>query len=353
MLRLLVCKDPSMTKLGRPSSWSQHRDEMVRLYSEEEWSRGQIARHFDTSVQTVTRQLRAAEVALSARKGDNPNEGRTAEEQAQINAKVSASRKGKGTGPRVPREEVVCPECQTTFIYIPGKTGKTYCSRTCRSAATSRRQREEALEAYADSPVTCPCGEAIPYEYRHQRQFCSPDHRVKYQPKKKADPANYVTFTCQNETCGKEVTRYKNYGNGASMFCSNACSMKHTRTKRHVVMNDDHVVLDSKWEALFWGLMGFRKILCSRYDREQGVEWSEGHWYAPDFTIVIDGLEIAVEIKGRADDDDPEKWDQFRRERGRLVVLDEESLEYLLRIDVRRVLYVWATTRGITSITKA
>lgn len=160
------------------------------------------------------------------------------------------------------------------------------------------------------------------------RKFCSPECRKVYGKKRQPDPTNYVTFICQNQSCGKEVTRYKRYGNGANMFCSNACAQRHTRTKAHVVMSDDDVVLDSKWEALFWGLMGFYKVPCERYDRERAVEWSEGCWYAPDF--YLPEMDTAVEIKGQEDPDDAVRWDLYRTERGRLLVLDRSGLDQLV-----------------------
>lgn len=317
-----------MSNLGRPSVWAEHRDEMVRLY-ESGMSRGQVARHFDTSVQSVTRQLRAANVMLEKRKGDNPNAGRTPEQQSEINARVSASRKGKATGPRVARDEIECAECQTKFFYVPGKTGREFCSRKCRGAAIGRERTQQAQQEYAENATVCKCGASIPYEYRHTRQFCSDSCRRDNQIKRQPDPANYVTFDCQ--TCGTPTTRYKNYGNGALKFCSNLCAYKHTKTVKHYVVRDMDMVLDNGWEAFFAGVCRVDKIPVIRHDRSVGVAWSEceGGWYAPDFDLPTFG--VTVEVKGQEDEDDPAKWEAYRAAHGALVVLGPSHIAALRR----------------------
>lgn len=232
-----------------------------------------------------------------------------------------------------------CEGCPTVFEVPATYRAKRFCSRACsnRATAEARAASTRAHEKY--KPPVCPCGKAVPpppgqqYVYASQKKYCSPECRVKYGKKKQRDPANYVTFECLN--CGTEVTRYKKYGSGHSKYCSNACAQRHTRTKVHIVM-EDSVVLDSTWEALFYGLCGYLKIPCDRYDREQGVEWAEGSWYAPDF--VLPSLGMAVEIKGQEDDDDSDRWDLYRRERGLLVVLDYQSLEEIRRLDASAVL---------------
>jgi hypothetical protein len=293
------------------------------MYCEQRLSRGQIARQYGANVNAVTRQLVAAGVTFEERIGINPNAGRTPERQAEINAKVSASRQGKGTGPRVQHEIRVCQndECGTSYEYRPGQTGAKFCSKSCQMSVQGRKTAEEAQREYAESPRRCPCGTGITYEFRHSRQFCSSECRSKHGVKRLPDPENHATFSCLN--CGTEVTRRK--GLGYHKYCSNACAVKHTKTKEHIVV-DNAVVLDSTWEALFWGLCGFRKIPVERFDRESGVAWREESWYAPDFWLPHFGL--AVEVKGVEDTDDAEKWTAFRA-KFPLIVLGRDELDAL------------------------
>ena len=138
------------------------------------------------------------------------------------------------------------------------------------------------------------------------------------------DPEKQVTFTCQN--CGHEVTRPRSWGKGYFKYCSNTCAQRHTKTKQHIVV-DDAVVLDSSWEALFWGVCAFVKLPIERYNRVHGVERPGGGWYAPDFWLPSLGL--AVEVKGVEDDDDTDKWDAWREQYGPLVVLSRTHLAQL------------------------
>jgi hypothetical protein len=318
-----------MTKLGRPSVWAQHREAWVKLF-EEGSSRGQIARQYGTSVQTVTRQLSEAGADLTLdRVGDAPAP-RTPERQAEINAKISANRKGKGIGPRVVHDDRICqnPACGKSYQYAPGRSGEKFCSRACRNVVRATSNQLSAREEYDSEPRRCPCGEAIPYEYRHTRLYCSPEHRTQYQAKRAEDPTRHVTITCQNEKCGKEIKRYKGYGNGALKFCSNACAQKHTKTRRFYAVEDFDIVFESSWETLFWGLCAFLKVPIERYDRGNGVAWSESGWYAPDFWLPFPG--VAIEVKGQEGPEDEAKWQAFREQREqRLIVVDRPLLDRL------------------------
>lgn len=164
--------------------------------------------------------------------------------------------------------------------------------------------------------VVCPCGKKTGSP---NRKYCSPGCRMEYGKKKQANPENHRTFNCEN--CGKEVTRYKklNY----HKYCSNACANKHTKTKKHIVV-DDAVVLDSGYEAFFWGLCQLFKLPVERFDRKHGVEWREGCWYAPDFYLPT--LDLAVELKGLEDASDKDRWALFEKEQGRLVILTGDDL---------------------------
>lgn len=156
-----------------------------------------------------------------------------------------------------------------------------------------------------DKPdVFCPCGKKTGSP---NRGYCSPECRMEHGKKKQADPQNWTRYTCQN--CGDEFELRKS-SQSYGKYCSNACAKKHTKTKQHIVV-DDAVVLDSGYEALFWGLCTFLKVPVERYDRKHGVERREGQWYAPDFYLPT--LNMAVEVKGVQDEDDAERWDAFRK----------------------------------------
>lgn len=298
---------------------------MARMYEQEEQSRGEIARHYKTSVQTVTRVLMRHGIVFEDRKR-NPNEGRTPEQQAEINARVSVALTGKKRGPYKPVEMRTCKECQTDFEYHAGRTGESFCSRECRTRYLVLQNKQGALAEYEADPKRCPCGEAIPYEFRHTRQFCSPKCRIERQAKRQKDPTNHVTFNCLN--CDNEVTRSRNYGNGHNKYCSNACANKHNKTKRHYGVDGLEIVFDSGYEVLFYGLCALLKVPVERYDRGKGVEWRPGLWYAPDFWMPT--LNFAVEVKGVLDDEDPERWDAFRQEVGSLIVLTEAKLRQMI-----------------------
>jgi hypothetical protein len=315
-----------MTNLGRPSVWDQHGEQMERMYREDRLSRGEIARYFETSVQTVTRVLTRRGVPFEGRMASAPVT-RTPDEQAVINERISAARKGKGTGLRKRLEIRNCENkaCGKEFEYHAGQTGERFCSRACRNEYAAFINRAAAKDAYELDPKRCPCGDPIPFEYRHTRQFCSIDCRLQYQPKRQKDPTNYVTFNCLN--CGAEVTRPKNYGgNTVQKYCSNECSAKHNRTKQHIVV-EDAVVLDSPYEAFFYGLMRLWKIQVERADRSLAVAVGGNGWYCPDF--YLPELDIWVETKGVAGPEDPPRWAAWREGGRRLALLGRDDLMFL------------------------
>ncbi len=220
---------------------------------------------------------------------------------------------------RLPRETRTCPVCGDPFE-TRADLPQLCCSRPC------ARKRDNKLRPKA-KPRICPCGkeiEAPEYHesrYAHNRKYCSDDCRKTHGKKKQPNPENYITFDCLN--CGKEVTRYKNYGKGHNKYCSNSCSRRHTKTKQHIVV-DDAVVLDSGYEAFFWGLCQLVKLPIERYDRGKGVEWREGCWYAPDF--YLPSLDLSVELKGLSDGVDTDRWEAFREQRGPVIVLYGDDL---------------------------
>lgn len=226
-----------------------------------------------------------------------------------------------------------CAHCGTDFeTKVDPKSGlvarghkTTYCSRPCALAVNNRSgtaapkaRAPKIRDRYEDDPIICPCGSPIPYEYRFNRKYCSPVCRALYSsPGRQRDPSNYVTFNC--ETCDVEVTRYKGYGSGANMFCSNICASRHTKKVHHVVV--DGLVFDSSWEAFVWGACKVMKMPVKRVDREtHGVEFDDGHFYAPDLYLPFH--EVYIEIKGRQDDRSRERQEKFRAAGHKLLVLD-------------------------------
>jgi hypothetical protein len=211
----------------------------------------------------------------------------------------------------------------------------------------------EGLLAYPDEDKPadrCPCGKKTGVK---GQKYCSWEHRVEYGSFRAKDPANYITFDCLN--CGKEVTRLKKYSNHQK-YCSNECSAKHNRTKQHIVV-EDAVVLDSPYEAFFYGLMRLWKIPVERADRTLAVAVGDNGWYCPDF--YLPDMDAWVETKGVAGPEDPPRWAAWREGGRRLALLGREDLKFLgLRAnegDLRRQLDFMATSESWTlaSITKS
>lgn len=323
--------------MGRPSDKDKLIEQVKTLYIIKEKSLGEIREITGKSQQTLSRWLRDEGIAIVPRPR-NPNEGRTPEQQAAINAKVSANRKGKGVGPRkstparqhprtrIPRapkkpEVRQCQLCPNTFE--ARTVAQIYCGRSCARRAEGAKKSEEQRAAYAASPVRCPCGTPIAYEVRHSAKYCNKECRRTHGEKRQKDPTKYTTFTCLG--CKTEVTRRKGYS-AYNKYCSNDCSRRHTKVKRHIVV-DDAVVLDSSYEVLLWGLCGVAKVSIQRYERQDGVAWNGDGWYAPDFLVEWKGSQVAVETKGWEDDHDQERWAAFRAKKDvPLVVLTRDEL---------------------------
>lgn len=327
--------------VGRPPKSDPK--EIARLYTEGELRIDEIATRLSCSTRTVLRALEREGVPLVDR--PKPRGPLSPEHKA----KIAESRTGKGTGPRTrPLDPRVCegPLCPLG-TYVPTERDQRFCSRQCRSDFFGERARAQAIEDYLADPKRCPCGEAFPYDERHAKTYCSPACRKTYGKPKgpKKDPANYVTFNC--ERCGAEVTRYRNYGNGALRFCSNECSAR-SNTQRRIGVDD--VVLDSGWEALVWGLCSFHKVSISRFDRAHAVEHGDG-WYGPDFVVSI-GLDLYfVEVKGLEDDDDRSRYEAWTSQGNPLVVLDRDRLRILMacadRDDISTWLRLWEQRRPL------
>lgn len=317
--------------MPRPSRKPLYIDQIKRLYLDKKHSLVEISKAVPVSVQTMSRWLTEDGIQLEARPR-NPNVGRTAEQQEQINRKIKATwqekvaTEGKPAGRtrKVAREQRICPECGGEFEVLV-TSPKKFCSMHCARFNQARIRQQEVRDAwYASEESSCSCGEKIPYEHRDTWKYCSPECRGEYGAKRQPDPANHVTFHCQN--CGKETTRPRGYGNGHHKYCSNDCARRHTKTRKFYAVEGFDIVFESSWECLFWGLCSFLKIPVERFDREHGVEWKPGQWYAPDFWLPSVG--VAVEIKGQEDEDDLVRWEAFWADTP-LVVLDQKKLQQL------------------------
>ena len=324
--------------MPRVSAKPQYINEITRLYLDEKLSLGEISEVVPVSIQTMSRWLTEDGVALEARPR-NANAGRTAEQQAEINEKIKATYRAKakagieqrGRSRSVARESRDCAASCGTSFEVRVTSTKKFCSMHCARFDQARRVQEEARTAWDSSEKSlCACGEGrIPNEHRDTWKYCSSECRTVHGGKRRPDPANHVTFVCQNPNCprdGEPITRPRGYGNGHHKFCSNACARTHTKTRHFSAIEDFDIVFESSWEALFWGLCAFRKLPVERFDREQGVEWQSGSWYAPDFWLP--SLELAIEVKGQPDEEDPMRWDKFGRP---LVVLGYEEMDVLLK----------------------
>lgn len=221
--------------------------------------------------------------------------------------------------------EIPCKQCEESFEIRRYELGKrAFCSRGC----TNDWQRENK----GGEGRACPCGKILKprsgeVRVSVHRKYCDQACRKQYGSYREKDPENYLTFECL--ACGTEVTRLKRYST-YTKYCSNVCAAKHTKAKKHIVV-DDAVVLDSGYEALLWGLCSVFKVPIERFPRERGVAWQDGRWYAPDFLVACHGREIAVETKGFADDEDETRWTAFREQADMpLVVLAGDTLRSLL-----------------------
>ena len=203
----------------------------------------------------------------------------------------------------------VCSNCGNE--YKPTGTSQKYC-------ASCKLQGVWYTEHYKKRSILCPCGK--PTEYT--AKFCSLECKRKYgSPRQRVKPDKVAICL----TCGNEFSKPWHYPSQMK-YCSNPCAQKHTKAIRHIVVKESDVVLDSTWEALFWGLCGFNKIEVERFDRQNAIEWKSNQWYAPDFWLPE--YDLAVEIKGMVDDDDHEKW-AATNEVMSLVILGRPELERL------------------------
>lgn len=179
--------------------------------------------------------------------------------------------------------------------------------------------------------------------YANSKKYCSLECRKQYGKRTNVkNPAAHVTFNCQN--CGEETTRPRTQG--AHKYCSNECAKRHTKVRRHVVVREGDIVLDSGWEAMAWGVCKLVKLPCDRFDRENGVEWQPGAWYAPDFILPTIG--VALEVKGQQDPEDHLKWATYREQRGMLAVIDRTEMD-TLRLAASSSIVLVAQIREIAS----
>jgi transposase len=224
-----------------------------------------------------------------------------------------------------------------------GKVARLGRTMTPEQIEKARERREQARRAQADKVMAetkpqhldaCALDGCDNIVLTRASRFCSLKCRSLGKAVRQPNPDNHVTFDC--ETCGKSVTRYKKYGDGALRFCSNACASKHTKTVRHYVARDQDMVLDSGWEVLFTGTCYYLKVPVERYDRAQAIEWSPGHHYGPDFYLPND--KIYIEVKGAQTYEDPQKWAAFRAAGHTLAVLDGDALDLVRRADNREIL---------------
>ncbi len=225
--------------------------------------------------------------------------------------------------PAAPREIRECArqDCKEVFE-VRTTDERIYCTRSCARTVENQQRSLDKRSAYDANPKVCPCGGSISYEWRSGHKHCSPECVVLYGKKRQADPSNHRTFTCK--TCGEEVSRPRS-SHPFARFCSNRCAAKHTHKVRHIGINDSDVVLDSGYEALLWGLATFLKVPIERFDRANGIALGTDGWYAPDF--ILNGQH--VEVKGLEDEDDRQRYEAWRQQKGPLVVLDHEALDAL------------------------
>ena len=232
----------------------------------------------------------------------------------------------------IPERTCANPSCARVFKPTTGR--QEFCSQACARGQSGERIKAASRSDYYADPVMCPCGKPIDYEGRHTRVYCSPECRVQYGRKRQKDPAAWETRECR--TCANEFQFRKSNGN-VGYYCSNECAAKFTKRVQHIVIRDFDIVLDSSYEALVWAALRVAKVPVERFDRSMAVEWSPGHWYAPDLWLPTYGL--AIECKGAVDPMlDEAMWEAYGWERGPLLVLDAECMPFVSPGDLARVL---------------
>lgn len=319
---------------GRPSAKGQFIDQVREMYLEQKMSLQEISAQVGKSAGTLSAWLKSEGIELEPRPR-NPNAGRSPEQQAEINARIkesivrSPARKERPGGrPReIEREERSCPVDQTVFV-VRVTDDQEFCSLSCARVGQGKKYTARKEREWLDSSESdCACGNKIAYADRGN-QYCSTLCAKEHGNWRKPDPTNYRTRTCLNETCGKKFTRYRTYGKGDTKYCSVACSMRHTKTRRFYAVEDFDIVFESSYEAFFWSACKIAGIPIERFDRQYGVQWDSERpdaWYAPDFWLPAQ--QVAVEVKGVVDDDDEERWAAYRvQSGGRLIILTQVEL---------------------------
>lgn len=216
---------------------------------------------------------------------------------------------GRPASPKISKQ---CKGCGAPFEVPHSRAQAQFCGVGCRNRAGANAVRKD---------WRCPCGTELPPRNESHAIYCSPECRAMYGKKRQRDEAKWVTRTCLN--CQGEFelrTSSQSWGK----YCSNACAMRHTKTKQHLVMKEGDILLDSSYEALVWSALKVAKVPVERFDRQHGVEWGDGRWYAPD--LWLSGQQIAVEVKGVQDDEDTARWDAYRSTGVSLAVLDRVDL---------------------------
>lgn len=250
--------------------------------------------------------------------------------------------------------ERICANPACARSYKPSTGRQEFCSQKCARGQSGERASAVSRGDYYADPVMCPCGKPVKYEGRHSRIYCSPECRMKYGHKRQKDPAAWETRVCR--TCTNEF-QFRKSNRNMGYYCSNECAAKFTKRRQNIVIDEEFdMVLDSSYEALVWAALRVAKIPVERFDRSLAVEWSAGHWYAPDLWLPRHGL--AIECKGVVDPlEDESKWETYGWERGPLLVLDADCMPFVSPSDLALVLDgetfqehpVWAAANDLYS----
>lgn len=187
------------------------------------------------------------------------------------------------------------------------------------------------------------CDETFVLRHRNEdRKYCS---RACFN-KARTDETKRAIFTC--EACGRQFEHWASQAN--RRYCSMDCRLANIgKTAKRYRIGEEQI--DSSWEALVIGLLQVLKISYKRDIRDEVVEWSVGHKYAPDFKLG-DGLYI--EVKGLERETDRAKWRAWREKRGELVVIDSTNFQEVMsagatgRATLLATLHAMASEQGNT-----
>jgi hypothetical protein len=147
--------------------------------------------------------------------------------------------------------------------------------------------------------------------------------------RRQRDESKWTTSKCG--WCGIE---FEHRASSHRQFHNQACARRGLKVHQNIKTIDDQtehvIVLQSSYEALFWGLAKISKVRIERFDERFLIPWDKSNDlsnYDPDFWLPQ--YEVAVETKGVPRANMHAQWAAYRATGRLLVVLFKEDLRKL------------------------